>query len=70
MNTTQTFTLTEAEVLVVRQALQSLWHREYPKSIGPRGGWKPTETLLACEELREKFGDYDDDSNPKPREKA
>lgn len=60
-----TFTLTDEEVFVVREALRCLWHREYPLSLGPRGGWKPTKTLSACEELRAKFGDYDDD-NPNP----
>lgn len=65
------FTLTDEEVLVVREALNCLWSREYSRSIGPRGGWKPTKTLSACEELREKFGDYDDDNpNPNTQETA
>lgn len=62
-NDTKTFFLTQKEIATLREALRSLWNREYSESQGQRGGWRPTKALRDCEALREKFGDYDYDSD-------
>ena len=55
-----TIELSHAEVDVFREALDSLWNREYRESRGPRGGHNPTPLYRACEKLQIRLQDVFD----------